>query len=236
MVIVALVAMSVFFQTRMHVDVLHGNYYLGALFYGLIMLLVDGFPEVTMTIMRLPVFFKQRDLYLYPVWAYAIPATILKVPLSVLASLFWTSLTYYTIGYTPEVGRFFRQLLLLFCVHFTSISMFRFLAALFQTIVASTLAAVFLILFVFIFSGFIIPLPSMPGWLKWGFWVAPLTYGEIGLSMNFLLQDGRRFCPPTQQWVKKFFNPVDFNSMITFSGFQLVLYLGFPYFRTLDIL
>lgn len=91
MVIVALVAMSVFFQTRMHVDVLHGNYYLGALFYGLIMLLVDGFPEVTMTIMRLPVFFKQRDLYLYPVWAYAIPATILKV-LSPTSSTFLCAL------------------------------------------------------------------------------------------------------------------------------------------------
>lgn len=27
----------------------------------------------------------------------------------------------------------------------------------------------------------------MPGWLKWGFWVAPLTYGEIGLAVNEFL-------------------------------------------------
>lgn len=97
--------MTVFLRTRMHVDILHANYYLGSLFYGLVMLLVDGFPEVSMTIMRLPVFYKQRDLYFYPAWAYAIPATLLKVPLSILLAVLWTSLTYYTIGYAPEVGR-----------------------------------------------------------------------------------------------------------------------------------
>ena len=89
----------------MRIDIRHANYYLGALFYGLIMLLVDGLPEVSMTIMRLPVFFKRRDLCFYPAWAYAIPATILKVPLCVLAASLWTVLTYYTIGYTPEGGR-----------------------------------------------------------------------------------------------------------------------------------
>ncbi|CAL5329830.1 unnamed protein product [Camellia sinensis] len=47
-----------------------------------------------MTVGRLAVFYKQRDLYFYPAWAYAIPATILKVPLSMLVTLVWTSLTY----------------------------------------------------------------------------------------------------------------------------------------------
>ncbi|KAJ8439251.1 hypothetical protein Cgig2_030186 [Carnegiea gigantea] len=187
LVVVSLIAMTVFLRTRMRIDMLHANYYLGALFYGLIILLVDGFPEVSMTIMRLPVFFKQRDLCFYPAWAYAISATILKVPLSILAAFLWTVLTYYTIGYTPEAGRFFRQLLLLSGVHFSSISLFRFFAAFFRTMVTATFASVILIMFVFIFSGFVIPRPSMPGWLKWGFWVAPLTYGEIGLAVNEFL-------------------------------------------------
>ncbi|PHU19892.1 ABC transporter G family member 43 [Capsicum chinense] len=28
---------------------------------------------------------------------------------------------------------------------------------------------------------------SMPIWLKWGFWISPLTYGEIGLAVNEFL-------------------------------------------------
>ena len=89
----------------MKVDVLHANQYMGALFYALMILVVDGLPELSMTIQRLEVFYKHRDLRLYPAWAYAIPATVLKLPLSVLESLVWTSLTYYVIGYSPEVQR-----------------------------------------------------------------------------------------------------------------------------------
>ncbi|KAK4739440.1 hypothetical protein R3W88_003137 [Solanum pinnatisectum] len=187
LVIIAFITMTVFLRTRMDTDLSHANYYLGALFFALIILLVDGFPELTMTIARLAVFYKQNDLCFYPAWAYAIPAAILKIPLSVLESVIWTCMTYYVIGFSPEAGRFFRQLLLLFAVHMTSISMFRFLASVCRTVVASTAAGSLSILFVFLFSGFIIPRPSMPVWLKWGFWISPLTYGEIGLSVNEFL-------------------------------------------------
>lgn len=27
----------------------------------------------------------------------------------------------------------------------------------------------------------------MPVWLKWGYWVSPLTYGEIGITVNEFL-------------------------------------------------
>ncbi|KAK9666873.1 hypothetical protein RND81_14G217600 [Saponaria officinalis] len=79
---------------------------------------------------------------------------------------------------------FFRQTLLYCGVHLTSMSSFRLLASLFQTAVASTFASVILLLFVFIFSGFIVPRSSVHVWLNWVFWTTPLTYGEIGLSVN----------------------------------------------------
>lgn len=105
LVILASIAMTVFLRTQMSVDLLHANSYLGALFYSLIVLVVDGLPEFAMTVARLPVFYKQRDLHFYPAWAYAVPATILKIPLSLLQSAIWTCFTYYTIGYSPEAGR-----------------------------------------------------------------------------------------------------------------------------------
>jgi len=64
-----------------------------------------GSPELLMTIGRLPVFFKQRDLYLYPAWAYTLPGFLLKIPHSLFESLIWTTITYYGIGYSPEAGR-----------------------------------------------------------------------------------------------------------------------------------
>ncbi|KAK1401931.1 ABC transporter domain-containing protein [Heracleum sosnowskyi] len=185
--IIASVTMTVFLRTRMEVLAAHGNKYLGSLFYSLVILLVDGFPELTMTVARLPVFYKQRDLCFYPAWGYAIPAAILKIPLSIMESIVWVCLTYYVIGYSPEPERFFRQLLLIFFLHWTSISMFRFLASVFRTAGASTTAGIMSLLLVLLFGGFIIPGPLMPSWLKWGFWVSPITYGQIGLAVNEFL-------------------------------------------------
>ncbi|KAH6804230.1 pleiotropic drug resistance 9 [Perilla frutescens var. frutescens] len=187
LVILASVTMTVFLRTQMSVDLLHANIYLGALFYSLIIIFVDGLPELSMTVARLGVFYKQRDLHFYPAWAYAVPATILKIPLSLLASMIWTCFTYYTIGYSPEAGRFFRQMMVLFVVHFTSISLFRFMAAVFRTMIVSTTASSLSALFMFVLSGYLIPRSSMPIWLKWAFWISPISYGETGLSLNEFL-------------------------------------------------
>lgn len=116
--------MTVFLRTRMDVDVLHANYYMGALFLSLMLLLVDGFPEMSLTIQRLEVFYKQKELRFYPAWAYAIPAALLKVPYSLVASVVWTSLTYYVIGYSSEVQRLvhLRTPILIYAYPFPSFS------------------------------------------------------------------------------------------------------------------
>ncbi|KAJ0976467.1 hypothetical protein J5N97_018432 [Dioscorea zingiberensis] len=100
--IVASISMSVFLRSDMRLDVEHANYYTGSLFFTLVLNMVNGLPEIAMTVSRLPCFYKQRDVHFYPAWAYAIPATISKVPISLIESLIWTSVTYYGIGYSPE--------------------------------------------------------------------------------------------------------------------------------------
>ncbi|XP_064991162.1 ABC transporter G family member 41-like isoform X1 [Musa acuminata AAA Group] len=182
--IAAIITATVFIRTHMEVDMIHSNYYLGSLFFALISLMVNGFPEMAMTVSRLPVFYRQRDCYFYPAWAYAIPATILKIPISLVESLVWTSITYYAIGYSPESVRFFRQFLLLFCVHQMSLSLFRFVASYFQTAVAATISGTMCLIVILLFGGFVIPKPYLPGWLSWAFWISPLSYTQIGLAVN----------------------------------------------------
>lgn len=89
----------------MHDDLVHSNYYKGAIFYTIIRLANNGIDELAMTVSRLPVLYKQRDLYFYPAWAYSIPAFVLKIPISLVESMLWTALTYYVIGYSPEADR-----------------------------------------------------------------------------------------------------------------------------------
>ncbi|XP_031484245.1 pleiotropic drug resistance protein 3-like [Nymphaea colorata] len=185
--IVAFITMTVYLRTRMHVTLTGANYYLGSIFFSLIILMVNGFPELGMMVLRLPVFHKQREFYFYPAWAYTLTAAIWKIPHSLIESFIWTGLTYYVIGYSPELERFFRQFLLLFAVHQFAASLFRFLASVTQTMAAAFMAGIFTLLTILLFGGFLIPRPSMPVWLKWGFWISPMTYAQIAISGNEFL-------------------------------------------------
>uniref|UniRef100_J3KV08 ABC transporter domain-containing protein n=1 Tax=Oryza brachyantha TaxID=4533 RepID=J3KV08_ORYBR len=185
--LLAIITGTVFLRTHMGVDRAHADYYMGSIFYALLLILVNGFPELAMAVSRLPVFYKQRGYYFYPAWAYAIPAFILKIPVSLVESIAWTSISYYLIGYTPEASRFFRQLFILFLVHTGALSLFRCVASYFQTMVAGTVGGTMSFLVILLFGGFIIPRSYMPTWLKWGFWISPLSYAEIGLTGNEFL-------------------------------------------------
>uniref|UniRef100_A0A0D9XN07 ABC transporter domain-containing protein n=1 Tax=Leersia perrieri TaxID=77586 RepID=A0A0D9XN07_9ORYZ len=108
--LLAIITGTVFLHTHMGVNRAHADYYMGSLFYALLLLLVNGFPELAMAVSRLPVFYKQRDYYFYPAWAYALPAFILKIPVSLVESITWTSISYYLIGYSPEASSIYAYL------------------------------------------------------------------------------------------------------------------------------
>jgi ABC-2 type transporter len=106
LIIIATITMTTFLRTRNHHNVsTDGNKYIGALFFGIIMIMFNGFSELAMTIMKLPVFFKQRDLLFFPAWTYTIPGWIVKIPIALVEVFVWVGMTYYVIGFDPNVGR-----------------------------------------------------------------------------------------------------------------------------------
>lgn len=140
--VVAFIAMKLFFRSHMRVDLEHGRYYLASLFFSLMIMIFIGIPELVMTVRKLPVFFRQRDLYFYPAWAYTLSGFLLKIPHSLFDSLIWTSITYYGIGYSPEAGRFFRQFLVFFAMSQMATALFRAIAGVCRSIVLPTLEVV----------------------------------------------------------------------------------------------
>ena len=102
----AFVTMTVYLRTKMpHETVEDGFVYLGVLFIGLLTHFFNGIAELPMSIKKLPIFFKQRDLHLYPAWAYALPAWLLKIPISFVECAVWTAMTYYVVGFDPSTER-----------------------------------------------------------------------------------------------------------------------------------
>ncbi|MCO5595653.1 hypothetical protein L7F22_049698 [Adiantum nelumboides] len=187
--VVSLITMTVFFRTELHPNnVVDGNLYLGALFFGLVNVMFNGLAEISLSVDRLPVFYKERDQMFYPAWASSIPTFIMRVPLSILESFIWVALTYYVIGFAPEASsRFFRQFLLLFLVSQMAYSLFRFIGAAGRTLTVASTFGAFALMIIFVLGGFVISRDKIHQWWVWGYWISPMMYGQNALAVNEFL-------------------------------------------------
>ncbi|OEL14622.1 ABC transporter G family member 50, partial [Dichanthelium oligosanthes] len=82
---------------------------------------------------------------------------------------------------------FFYQFLILSLLHQSASSSYRFIASYAQTHILSFFYQFVSLELFLVFGGFVLPKPSMPGWLSWGFWTSPLTYAQITMAINEFL-------------------------------------------------
>ncbi|KAJ9153602.1 hypothetical protein P3X46_027028 [Hevea brasiliensis] len=185
---VALILMSLFLRTEMHRDsVTDGEIYVGAMAYIVTLIVFNGNAEIPMTISKLPVFYKQRDLLFYPAWAYALPTWILKVPITFIEVAVMVFITYYAIGFDPNVGRLFRQCLVLVIANQMAAGLFRSIAAASRNMFVANNFGSFVLLLIFTLSGFVLSRDDIKKWWAWGYWMSPMMYGQNAVVVNEFL-------------------------------------------------
>ncbi|KAL8505058.1 hypothetical protein ACS0TY_016317 [Phlomoides rotata] len=186
--LMSVIAFTFFFRSKMsHGKLTDGGKFFGALFFSLTTLMFNGMAELTLTVINLPVFYKHRDHLFYPAWAYCLPIWILRIPLSIVESTIWVVITYYTIGFAPSPGRFFRQYVTLIGINQMALGLFRFIAAIGKTQVVANTLGTFTLLTVFVLGGFIIAKNDLKPWLKWAYYVSPMSYAQNAIAMNEFL-------------------------------------------------
>ncbi|KMT16880.1 hypothetical protein BVRB_2g043550 [Beta vulgaris subsp. vulgaris] len=188
LLLITLIMVTVFFRKTMHHNTLEdGGVYLGAIYFSIVMTLFNGFMEVPMLIQKLPVLYKHRDLRFYPCWVYTLPSWILSIPFSFIESAIWVGITYYLVGFDPEITRCLKQFLLFFLLHQMSICLFRVMASLGRNLIVANTFGSFAMLVVMALGGFILSRDSIPKWWIWGYWVSPLMYAQNAASVNEFL-------------------------------------------------
>ncbi|GMI78069.1 pleiotropic drug resistance 12, ATP-binding cassette G40, PLEIOTROPIC DRUG RESISTANCE 12 [Hibiscus trionum] len=197
----ALITMTLFLRTKMrHDSIVGGGIYMGALFFGLATIMFNGMSEISMTIVKLPVFYKQRDLLFFPSWAYALPTWILRIPISFAEVSIWVFLTYYVIGFDPNVERLFKQYLILVLVNQVASGLFRFIGAAGRNMVVANTFGAFALLILFALGGFVLSREDIKKWWIWGYWISPMMYGQNALMVNeFLGNRWRRVLPGSNE-------------------------------------
>ncbi|CAL2280413.1 unnamed protein product [Prunus armeniaca] len=146
--------------------------------------------ELSMTIAKLPVFYKQRKLLFFPPWAYALPAWILKIPITCLEVAVWVFITYYVIGYDPNVERLFKQYLLLLLINQMASALFRFIAGFGRSLTIVNTFGSFALVMLFALGGFVLSREDIKKWRIWGYWISPLMYGQNAIVVNELERVG----------------------------------------------
>ncbi|KAM0913296.1 hypothetical protein ACQ4PT_012244 [Festuca glaucescens] len=188
--VLALVISTVYVRTNMNQkSVLDANKYMGSLFIAVVIVNFNGMTEIAMTIKRLPTFYKQRELLGLPGWALLSSAYLISLPISLLETGLWTSLTYYVIGYAPSFLRFIQHFLVLFAMHQMSMGLYRFLAAIGRTQVMANMLGTAALIAIYIFGGFVISKDSLQPWLRWANWTSPFTYAQNAVALNEFLDE-----------------------------------------------
>ncbi|KAM0897411.1 hypothetical protein ACQ4PT_022583 [Festuca glaucescens] len=156
------IVMTLFFRTNMkHDSVADGGIYMGALFF-------EG-----------PSFL--------PSMAYAIPSWILKIPITFVEVGGYVFITYYVMGFDPNVGRFFKNYLLMLAVSQMSESLFRLIAGAARNMTVANFFGPFVVLIFMVLGGFILVREQVKKWWIWGYWISPLMYAQNAISVNEFL-------------------------------------------------
>lgn len=189
LITMAFITMTVFLRTKMDKKTVQpgGSIYTGALFFSVVMIMFNGMAEMSMTIAKLPVFYKHRDLLFFPAWAYALPSWVLKIPITLFEVGVWVFTTYYVIGFDANVGRLFKQYLVLILVNQMASGLFRAIGALGRSMIVANTFGSFALLTLFALGGFVLSRKDVKPWWIWGYWSSPMMYAQNAVGVNEFL-------------------------------------------------
>ncbi|XP_058221822.1 pleiotropic drug resistance protein 1-like isoform X3 [Rhododendron vialii] len=183
--IMAFIVMTVFLRTKMSKETTEdGVIFLGALFFTLLLTMFTGMSELALTVMKLPTFYKQRNLLFFPSWAFSLPAWILKIPMTFMEVSIYVFTTYYVIGFDPNVGRLFKMYLVLFCINQMASGLFRLIAGIGRNMIVANTFGSFALVTMVVLGGFVLSRDNIKKWWIWGYWVSPLMYGQNAIAVN----------------------------------------------------
>ncbi|XP_076894183.1 ABC transporter G family member 29-like [Bidens hawaiensis] len=185
---ISFICTTLYIRTSMHQrNEIDGALYIGALLGSVLINMFNGFADLALTVMRLPVVYKQRDLMFHPPWAFTLPAFLLRIPISIIESIIWTVLLYWGVDLAPDAGRFFKHLLLVFLIQNVAAGLFKLIAGVCKTMNMANTGGSVVLLLIFLLAGFILPRSQIPNWWEWAYWLSPLAYNFKAIAINEFL-------------------------------------------------
>lgn len=139
------------------------------------------------------VFYRERAAGMYSVLPFALAQLLVEIPYLVVQALVYSSIVYWMVWFARDAASFFW----FFFIFLLTLWYFTVLGIAAVNLTPSVPLANILCSFFFGFwnllSGFLIPIPAMPGYWVWAAWINPVMWSIYGLVITQLGQFGNEY-------------------------------------------
>jgi ATP-binding cassette, subfamily G (WHITE), member 2, PDR len=192
-IVMSLIIGSMFYQTRDNTD---GLFSKGGVLFGAIMLnAIVTITEIFNLYDQRPIVEKHASYALYKPWTEALSGLVIAFPLKIITASTFNIILYFLANLRREPSNFFIFYLFCYVVTFVMGLIFRTIGASTSVIPEAFVVVGVVLPLLIVYTGFVIPKPSMHVWFKWITYINPVGYAFESLIMNEF--HGRNFtCTP----------------------------------------
>ncbi|KAJ5115109.1 hypothetical protein NUU61_000868 [Penicillium alfredii] len=167
------------------------------LFFAVLLNALTAMSEINSLYAQRPIVEKHASYALYHPATEAIAGVVSDIPVKFALVVVFNIILYFLAGLRREPSQFFIYLLITFIITFVMSAVFRTMAAITKTVSQAMSLAGVLILVLVVYTGFVLPVPSMHPWFEWLHYLNPIFYAfEILIANEF---HGRDF--PCSQFI-----------------------------------
>lgn len=156
----------------------------GSLFFAILLNSLLSMSEVTNSFAARPVLAKHRGFALHHPAAFCFAQIAADVPLILMQVTLFALPVYWMTGLKATGEAFMIYWITTISVTMCMTALFRAIGAAFSSFDAASKVSGFLMSALIMYTGFLLPKPSMHPWLSWIFWINPLAYGYEAILSN----------------------------------------------------
>jgi ABC-type multidrug transport system ATPase subunit len=156
----------------------------GSLFFAILLNSLLSMSEVTNSFAARPVLAKHRGFALYHPAAFCFAQIAADLPLILIQVTLFALPVYWMTGLKATGEAFMTYWITTISVTMCMTALFRAIGAAFSSFDAASKVSGFLMSALIMYTGFLIPAPSMHPWLAWMLWINPLAYGYEAILSN----------------------------------------------------
>ncbi|XP_067393533.1 broad substrate specificity ATP-binding cassette transporter ABCG2-like isoform X2 [Emydura macquarii macquarii] len=182
-IVLALILGAIFFSVKLDQSGIQNR--VGSLFFITTNQCFSSVSAIELFIRDKKLFVHQYTSGYYRVSAYFFALMIGDfLPMRTAPAIIFSCISYWMIGYQAVAGRFFFFMLTLVLVSYTATAMSLAISAGMDVVAIANLLITVCFVFMIIFSGLLVNLPSVMGWLNWLKYFSIQRYGLTALEVN----------------------------------------------------